>query len=73
MMKDKKILTEINRIKEIMGVRLLTEQPQVFDNILTSLVKLSKGGLKSKITKFDGLILWRSLQKAFDVNQMLGE
>jgi hypothetical protein len=50
-MKDKKILTEINRIKEIMGVRLLTEQPQVFDNILTSLVKLSKGGLKSKITK----------------------
>jgi|694.fasta_scaffold11127_6 hypothetical protein len=51
MMKDKKILTEINRIKEIMGVRLLTEQPQVFDNILTSLVKLSKGGLKSKITK----------------------
>jgi hypothetical protein len=34
-----------------MGVRLLTEQPQVFDNILTSLVKLSKGGLKSKITK----------------------
>jgi hypothetical protein len=50
-MKDKQILTEINRIKEIMGVRLLTEQPQVFDNILTSLVKLSKGGLKSKITK----------------------
>ena len=40
-MKDKQLLTEINRIKEIMGVRLLTEQ-QVFDNILTSLVKLSK-------------------------------
>ena len=50
-MKDKQLLTEINRIKEIMGVRLLTEQSQVFDNILTSLVKLSKGGLKSKITK----------------------
>jgi len=52
MMKDKKILTEINRIKEIMGVRLLNEAAtNVFDNILTSLVKLSKGGLKSKITK----------------------
>ena len=50
-MKDKQLLTEINRIKEIMGVRLLTEQPQVFDNILTSLVKLSKGALNSKITK----------------------
>jgi hypothetical protein len=50
-MKDKQILTEINRIKEIMGVRLLTEQAQAVDNLLMSLVKLAKGGLKSKITK----------------------
>ena len=53
-MKDKQLLTEINRIKEIMGVRLLTEQPvTVFDNILTSLVKFTNisKGLKSKITK----------------------
>jgi hypothetical protein len=50
-MKDKKILTEINRIKEIMGVKLLTEQPKVLSDVITSLVNLtSKGPLKNKLT-----------------------
>jgi hypothetical protein len=57
-MKDKNLLTEITRIREMMGVRLLSEQPNVFIKSLDNLLTLLKGfkGISKFNTRINKLL-----------------